>query len=243
MILYLLALGSPTHPVDLGAWREYTRHYLWSRFQGQEYLAFAPLFGHQYSHVWVDFRGIQDEYMRDRGIDYFENSRRAVYAHQAYAIANPLGFKGYGENLWGLTACDGPIDATLAFEGRPVRFYTYAARGASINDTRDDGTIAPTGAAASIPFAPEIAVPALLEMQRRFGDRLYSSYGFLDAFNPSFTFNVPVRHGRVDPTLGWFDTDYLGIDQGPIIAMIENHRSRLVWDVMKKNPHLRSEAN
>ncbi len=239
MVLYVLALGSPTHPVDEGAWREYTRRYVWGRFQGQEYLAFAPLFGHQYSHVWIDFRGIQDAYMRGRGIDYFENSRRAAYAHRAYAIANPLGFKGYGENLWGLTACDGPTDATIVLDGRPVRFYTYAARGASIDDTRDDGTIAPTAAAASLPFAPEIVVPALLEMQRRYGDRLFSTYGFLDAFNPSFTFDMPVRHGHVDPAQGWFDTDYLGIDQGPIFAMIENHRSRLVWEVMKKNPHVR----
>jgi hypothetical protein len=133
MILYLLALGSPTHPVDEGAWREYTSHYLWGRFQGQEYLAFAPLFGHQYSHVWVDFRGIQDEYMRGRGIDYFENSRRAAYAHQAYAIANPLGFKGYGENLWGLSLRGRP---TPSCPSRSSVRFTYAARGASINDTR-----------------------------------------------------------------------------------------------------------
>ncbi|MGA9332907.1 MAG: glucoamylase family protein, partial [Rudaea sp.] len=91
MLLYVLALGSPTHAIDKSAWKVWTETYdkTWGSFQGQEHLGFAPLFGHQYSHVWIDFRGIQDDYMRAHGIDYFENSRRATFAQREYAIHNP----------------------------------------------------------------------------------------------------------------------------------------------------------
>jgi hypothetical protein len=237
MILYVLALGSPTHPVPTQAWEKYTATYKWREFRGQEYVQFAPLFGHQYSHVWIDFRGIRDAYMREKGIDYFENSRRATYAHRAYAIANPNGWRGYGANVWGLSACDGPVDGDYTIDGRKRRFYTYAARGVSEVETRDDGTIAPTAAASSLPFAPEIVLPAIREMRDREGGRGYSRYGFLDAFNPTFRLAVPVHHGDVASEAGWFDHDYLGIDQGPIVAMVENARSELVWKTLRKNPY------
>jgi hypothetical protein len=238
MILYVLALGSPTHPIPAEAWARYTSTYLWSEFYGQKYVQFAPLFGHQYSHVWVDFRGIRDAYMREKGIDYFENSRRATYAHRAYSIANPAAWRGYGANVWGLSACDGPIDGDFVIEGRKRHFYTYAARGASAREVRDDGTIAPTAAASSLPFAPEIVIPAILEMRSRAGGRGFSRYGFLDAFNPTFRLNVPVHHGEVAGEEGWFDRDYLGIDEGPIVAMIENARSELVWKTLRRNPYV-----
>jgi len=238
MIVIVLALGSPTHPVGADAWEQYTQTYRWGTFQGQEHLLFAPLFGHQYSHVWIDFRGIRDPFMRAHGIDYFENSRRATLAQHAYAIANPNGYRDYGERVWGLTACDGPLDATLTIDGRQRTFYGYAARGATEGEIRDDGTIAPTAAISSIVFTPELSLAALREMKRRYGANLYSRYGFLDAFNPTLRTNEKGMAGRVDPAQGWFDVDYLGIDQGPIVAMIENHRSGLVWKVMRKNPHI-----
>jgi hypothetical protein len=118
-------------------------------------------------------------------------------------------------------------------------FHTYSARGVSPQYTVDDGTIAPTAAASSIAFAPEIAEPAIAEMRRRYGDHLYQQYGFLDSFNPTLNIDTRVQMGRVAVGTGWFDADYLGIDQGPIIAMIENYRSGLVWNVMKSNPHIR----
>jgi hypothetical protein len=241
MIVYILALGSPTHAVASDAWSAWTSTYgpAWGTLYGFEHLTFMRLFGHQYSHVWIDFRGIRDPFMRGHGIDYFENSRRATYAQRAYAIANPLRWKGYGANLWGLTACDGPADMTLAYRGEPRRFWTYAARGFGLERIVDDGTLAPTAAAASLPFAPEIVIPAVAEMHRRHGERIYSRYGFLDSFNPSFEYDVALHHGRRVPGFGWVDNDYLGIDQGPIIAMIENHRSDLVWHVMRGNPHIR----
>ncbi|MCB9463513.1 MAG: hypothetical protein H6682_07500 [Candidatus Eisenbacteria bacterium] len=237
-ILYVLALASPTHPIPANCWEDgWTQGYNWGSYYGQEHLGFSPLFGHQYSHVWIDFRGIQDRYMRAKGIDYFENSRRAVLAQRAYAIENPNQWVGYGERMWGLTACDGPLHTEQTVLGTPRQFETYWARGASFTYVNDDGTIAPTAMAASLPFAPEVVVPDLLAMYEDH-PHVWSDYGFLDAFNPSFDFEIPVQHGRVVPGRGWVDTDYLGIDQGPIVAMIENYRTGLVWEYMKRNPHI-----
>lgn len=241
MLVYLLALGSPSHPVGPAAWIAWTRTYddSWGVFQGQEYLSFAPQFGHQYSHAWVDFRGIRDAYMRERGIDYFENSRRATYAQRAYAVENPMEWDGYGRNVWGLTASDGPQHTTQEFEGEQREFRHYSARGAGLQGAFDDGTIAPTAAAASLPFAPEIVIPAVQAMHARYGEFLYSSYGFLDAFNPSFDYDVPLKTGRIVPGEGWVDSDYIAIDQGPILLMIANYRNGFVWEVMKRNPYIR----
>jgi hypothetical protein len=237
-LVYLLALGSPTHPVEPAAWAAWTAGFHWESFQGLEQIAFAPLFGHQYTHVWIDLRGVRDAFCRDRDIDYFENSRRAVLSQRAYALANPGSWRGYGDRLWGLTACDGPVHGTFTIDGRERTFETYWARGAAATVVHDDGTVCPSAAAGSLPFAPEVVAPLLLAMRRDHGDRLFGPYGFLDALNPTFTLDVPVQHGRVDPVHGWYDTDYLGIDQGPIVAMIENHRSELVWRMMRSNPHI-----
>jgi hypothetical protein len=236
MIVYVLALGSPTHPIEPAAWKEWTSTYRWDRFHGQDYVQFAPLFGHQYSHVWIDFRGIQDDYMRGRGVDYVENSRRATVAHRAYAIANPNGWLGYGPETWGLSASDGPLDSTFVVRGRRRTFHTYWARGVDAGEVNDDGTIVPTAAGGSIAFAPEIVVPALVAMRTRYGDPLFGRYGFVDAFNPTLRTSGPsLHHGHIVEGLGWFDTDYLGIDQGPIVAMTENMRTGLIWTLLRKN--------
>ncbi len=128
MLLYVLALGSPTHPIDASAWAAFASTYHWANFQGYEFVNFAPLFGHQYSHAWIDFRKIQDPYMREKGIDYFENSRRATYAQREYAIKNPQGWRGYDAEVWGLTACDGPADVKAEYAGRQRQFQSYSAR-------------------------------------------------------------------------------------------------------------------
>jgi hypothetical protein len=183
----------------------------------------------------VDFRGIKDAYMREHHLDYFENSRRATYAQRRYAIANPLHWQAYGKNVWGMSASDGPGPGGEPYQGEHRSFLDYAARGLAPGNIVDDGTIAPTAAISSLPFAPEIVLPATLEMYHRFGAAIYSDYGFRDAFNASFhaTDREPEPSGP-----GWVDPDYVGIDQGPIVAMIENFRSDLVWRVMRTNPYL-----
>jgi hypothetical protein len=245
MLVYILAAGSPTHPVDKDAWDTGWAANLgksWGTYYGHEHLQFEPLFGHQYSHVWVDFRGIRDGFMRAKGIDYFENSRRATLSQRAYGADNPNGWTGYSEMIWGWTASDGPGGAA---QGRPVNgksrsFMDYAARGVSAERVVDDGTVVPTAAGGSVPFTPETTIPVLMTMRRTYGDALYARYGFKDAFNPSYTFvDAGSRSGTVDPVKGWIANDYLGIDQGPILAMMENHRSGLVWRIMRKNPHVR----
>jgi hypothetical protein len=239
MIVYLLALGSPTHPIEADAWDAYTSTSQWGVYYGQHYFGFAPLFGHQYSHLFVDFRGIRDAAGRSYNVDYFESSRRATLAQRAYAIDNPGRFDGYDANTWGFTPCDGPADATTVVNGREVRFFTYAARGASFTEVRDDGTIAPWAAAASLPFAPEVVIPALVEMRARHGAYLWSDYGFLDSFNPTFAgTGLTPQMGRVVPGVGWFASDVLGIDQGPIVLMIESYRNGFVWNLLRRSPYI-----
>ncbi|WP_240600559.1 glucoamylase family protein [Solilutibacter silvestris] len=240
LLVYVLALASPTHPVQRGAYDAWTKTYnvSWGEFHGQTYLSFPPLFGHQFSHVWIDFRGIRDDWARGSGIDYFENSRRAALAHRAYAIANPMGWRGYGADIWGLTPSDGPADVALTIDGVKRQFHTYTARGVGREYILDDGTIAPTAAAASIAFAPELATRAIETMHARYGKAIYGRYGFFDAFNPTLTdTTVKLQHGHIVDGV-WVDKDYLGLDQGPIVLMIENHRSELVWKVMRRNPHI-----
>jgi len=229
MILYILGLGSPTHPLPKEAWESWCNTYIRQEFQHQTYIQFAPLFGHQYSHIWIDFRGIQDDYMQQKQSDYFQNSRAAVYANRSYCISNPQGWQGYSDRIWGLTACDGPADKILLIHGKIREFHTYWARGASTQEICDDGTIAPTAAGGSIPFAPEICIPALKAMYEQYGTRIFGAYGFYDAFNLTYP----------QEANGWFDQDYLGIDQGPIVLMIENYTTEFLWSLMKKNPYIK----
>jgi hypothetical protein len=242
MILYLLALGSPTHAVDASAWEAFTSTYgpAWGTDYGQTYLRYPVLFIHQFTHCWVDFRGLQDAPMRRHGMDYAENTRRATLAQRAYAIANPEGWAGYGPEQWGFTACDGPADVVRPFGGRPRRFISYSARGMGGGlHNYDDGTIAPYAAGCSLPFAPGVALPALASMQQRLGRHIYGRYGFF-AFNQSFRdTGVKLTHGRIVPGFGWVDIDYLGIEVGPLLAMLGNHRGELVWRAMRKSPYLR----
>ena len=228
--LYILALASPTYPLAYSSYEHWLSSYIWEEHYGQTYLNFMPLFGHQYSHAWIDFRGIKDSFMREKGIDYFENSRRAAYVHRNYAKANPHQWIDYADTIWGMTACDGPKDTSFIVNGIQRHFRSYSARGTGTEEEVDDGTLAPTAVGGSIPFAPETCIPALRAMKNRYGDKLWKKYGFVDAYNPTY----------ITPSTphGWFDHDYLGIDQGPIAIMIENHRNGFVWEVMKKNRYI-----
>jgi hypothetical protein len=226
-----MAMGSPTHPVPPSCWDAWTSKYIWADGFGQPHVNFGPLFGHQYSHMYIDFKGIHDKYMSSKGIDYFENSRRATLAQQAYGDRNPGKFRDYSALIWGLTACDGPGYAKQSLGGKEQIFDGYSARGAATGYNVDDGTIAPTAAGGSIPFAPEVCIPSLSAMVGKYGSAVYREYGFVDAFNPTYTWGAGNEKG-------WFDKDYLGIDQGPILIMAENYRSGLIWNIMKRNPYI-----
>ena len=207
MILYLLGLGIATNPLPASAWTKWTSGYTWATYYGESFVPFPPLFGHEYSHCWIDFRHIADAYMNNHSSTYFENSRRAALANRAYCIANPLGWAGYGSNVWGLTACDGPTG--------------YNAHGAppALND---DGTIAPTAPGGAMAFTPEYSLPTLQYLYSNGRLALWTAYGFIDAFNQT-------ANG------GWYDTDELGIDQGPIVIMIENYRTQRPWRLFMQN--------
>ncbi len=243
MLVLLLAIGSQTHPVPSTVWDEWCSVYdrSWSERWGPKHLHFGPMFGHQYSHMFVDFRGIHDAWMRDRqaevpGFDYFQNSVRAVASQRAYAVENPGGWDGYSAEIWGLTACDGPGDFKQVIDAREREFFSYSARGPG---ERDDGTLAPTAVLGSYAFAPDEATTFLKAIKARYGENLYTQWGFLDSFNPTLTEREgPLLHGRIVPGVGWVASDHLGIDQGPIVVMIENGRSDLIWRHMRGEPNL-----
>jgi hypothetical protein len=159
LILYALALGSPTFPIDPQGYKEWISTFEWKKVYDIEYLYAGPLFIHQMSHLWVDFRGIHDDFNREKGIDYFENTRRATYVQRQYGIENPLGFAHYSEYGWGLIASDGPGPDALELNGVQRVFFNYIARGAPFGP--DDGTISPWAVVASLPFAPEIVIKTI----------------------------------------------------------------------------------
>jgi hypothetical protein len=166
--------------------------------------------------------------MRGKGIDYFENSRRATYMQQQYAMRNPGQWQGYGENCWGITASNGPGWVTRRINGKDRHFFDYIARG--VPDGPDDGTIAPWAVATSLPFAPEIVLPAL----QYFEDlslRTMSPYGYKATFNATFSM------GSADPPI-WVSPWHLGLNHWPIVLMIENYRSGLLWRLLRQCPFL-----
>ena len=228
LILYVLGLGSPTHPLPEKSYRAWTSTYRWRKLYGHEFLYGAPLFMHQLSHLWSDFRGIQDAFMRRQAIDYFENSRRATSVNQQYAIRNPKAFRDYGPHAWGITASNGPGPATRRVRGVPRRFLGYVARGVPYGP--DDGTLAPWAVAASLPFAPEIVLPTLEHCSRTYPN-VENEYGLVCSFNPTFPSRGAGRSG-------WMSKDHFALDQGPVIVMIENYRSGLIWRLMRSCAHV-----
>jgi hypothetical protein len=229
LLLYVLGLGSPTYPLPPESYAAYCASYQWKQLYGRELLYSGPLFTHQLSHLWIDYRGIQDDFMRAHGSDYFENSRQATYVQQAYAIDNPNQFVGYGEHCWGFTACDGPGWIKRVVDGVERQFFDYYARGAPFGP--DDGTVAPWAVVASLPFAPEIVIPTVRHLADLKMGNKHPHYGFTPSFNQTF---------RVEesPT-GWWVTPYFfGIDQGPVALMVENYRSGLIWNIMRRCPYI-----
>jgi len=225
LILFVIAAGSGWEGYEAG-YQSWLKGYEWIEpYPGLGHVGFGPLFGHQFSHKFIDFRGIYDGYMAEKGIDYFENSRRATFVQQKYAIENPMGWVGHDSLTWGFTASDGPGEK---YNFGDKKFKTYHARGTMGTSVwyDDDGTIAPTAPGGSIAFAPEIVIPTLENMYSKYGKKgLWGKYGFLDAFNL---------------TLNWYNPDFIGIDQGPFVVMIENMRTGLIWEYTMRDPVIQS---
>jgi hypothetical protein len=207
MIMYLEGLGSPSYQLPASAWSAWTSGYHYQTFYGQSFVTCPPLFTHQYSHCWVDFHNIADAYMRTKGHDYFENSRRATLAQRSYCIANPAGRLGYSDSLWSLTAGDGPTG--------------YSARGAPPAQN-DDGTITPTAAISSIVFTPDESMAVIRYLWDHYRPTVWGPYGWKDGFNPTVN--------------NWVGPEVIGIDQGPILIMIENYLNGRPWQRVMSHP-------
>ena len=225
-MLYVLALGSPTHPLDADCYHAWTATYQWENLYGHDYLYAGPLFVHQFSHAWIDFRDIQDRFMREKRCDYFENSRRATQVQREYARRNPRSFVAYDKNCWGFTACDGPSDEDPNVSNEQRRLFGYAARGVPYGP--DDGTLAGWAALASLPFAPEIALSAARNMASHYPE-MRPGMQYASSFNPSVA-NAAART--------WVSAGHFGLDQGIVAMMIENYRTQLIWRLMRACPYV-----
>jgi hypothetical protein len=228
IVLYVLALGSPTHPLEGDCYHAWTATYQWENLYGYDFLYGGPLFVHQFSHAWIDFRGIRDRFMREKRCDYFENSRRATLVQREYAQRNPSEFAGYDEHCWGLTACDGPSDELPDVIGEPRRLFGYAARGVPYGP--DDGTLAGWASLASLPFTPDISMDAARNMHLRYPEMLSESR-YASSFNPSL---ASADHRT------WVSPGHFGLDQGIVVMMIENYRTELIWRLMRACPYIRA---
>jgi len=205
MILYILAIGSPSHPIHGSCWDKIKRPL--GKYGKFCFIVSPPLFTHQYSHIWIDFRNIHDKYA-----NYFENSKMATLANRQFCIDRKEQYKTYGENSWGITACDGPS--------------SYKAYGA--DEMSNDGTIAPTAALSSFPFTPEESMAALKWMYKNLKE-IWGRYGFSDSYN------FDVFKKRL-----WFSTDAIAIDQGALLLMIENYKTNFVWKYFMRNPYIKN---
>lgn len=226
IVLYVLAMGSPAHPLKDDCYEAWTATYQWENLYGYEFLYAGPLFIHQFSHAWIDFRGIQDRFMREKRCDYFENSRRATEVQREYARRNPHEFTGYDENCWGLTACDGPSHQLPELANERRRLFGYAARGVPYGP--DDGTLGGGAALASLPFAPASALCAARNMLERYPEML-SAQQYTSSFNPTL---ASADRGA------WVSAGHFGLDQGILVMMIENHRTQLIWRLMRDCPYV-----
>jgi hypothetical protein len=192
-LLYVLAIGSPTHPIPAESWYAWQRPYY--QYGSYDFVSGGPLFTHQYSQAWIDFRN-----RRDRGfLNFFLNSVKATRANERYCLSLDLP-NTFGKDIWGITASDGP---------KGYRIYGEIKAFDPV-----DGTVAPAAAGGSLMFTPDISIPALKAIHEHFGDRVFGRYGFVDGYNP---------------TLGWFDTDVVGIDVGITLLSAENLLTGDVW--------------
>lgn len=224
IVLYALAMGSPTHPVSQNCYHAWTLTYQWENLYDVDYLYAGPLFVHQFSHAWFDMRGIRDPFMREKDSDYFENSRRAVCIQREYCRINPLGHTGFDGDCWGLSACDGPNDDEPDVQGERRRLFGYAARGVPYGP--DDGTLSPPAVLGCLPFQPDMVMQAIKAQLERYPE-IRCDGRLTSGFNPGF--------GSARP---WVSPGHFGLDQGIIVMMIANHRTETIWHLTRACPYV-----
>lgn len=235
LIMQVLALAAPQFALQPSTYDAWTTSFNWRHLYGEDVLYAGPLFIHQFSHIWLDLSGIRDKFMASKRTDYFENSRVATQIHRQYAIRNPRKYHGYGKNCWGFSASDGPGNATATYRGRKHRFYDYIARGAPFGP--DDGTISPWSAIASLPFAPGIVLEEIRHLEEVIGHGP-EGYGFHASFNLSWPdVHIKGAHRYQLKSLkevAWVSPWHFALHQGPIVLMIENYRSQMIWNLMRQ---------
>jgi hypothetical protein len=220
-ILYVLGLGSPTFPLAPSGYVTWGLTYQWENLLGHDVLYSGPLFTHLFSHAWIDFRGIRDAFMREKSSDYFENTKSAVAIHREYGERNPYGFRAYSRDFWGITAGDGPTAPEVREDGRDRRFFGYMSRGVPYGP--DDGTIAPWAMLATLPFTAEAALAGTRSLLET-----YPQVCIQDRFSSGFNPTLQTHTG------GWLSEGWYGLDQGLLVMMIENHRTGLIWEIMRR---------
>ncbi len=228
VLLYTLALASPTHPIPQSSYDAFTSSYSWMLFGDQCYLYAGPFFIHLFSHAWIDFRGIRDKPMAARDSDYFRNTQICIEVQRDYAERNPGHFIGYSRDVWGLSASDGPPPSRSRHGDRRPSVLGYAARGAPLGP--DDGTLAPWCALAALPYNREAAISGTRALLQAYPDLCYEGR-FPGGFNPSVKTAEPE---------GWVDDRCVGIDQGLLVMSIENDRSDFIWSLMRKSDVIRT---
>ncbi|HEX7369102.1 MAG TPA: glucoamylase family protein [Rhodanobacteraceae bacterium] len=235
LIMHVLALAAPQFAVTPATYQAWTSTFKWRHLYNEDVLYAGPLFIHQFSQIWLDLRGIRDKFMASKQTDYFENSRVATHIHRQYAIRNPRKYEGYGKNCWGFSASDGPGDTMEKYRGRKHKFYDYTARGAPFGP--DDGTISPWSAIASLPFAPGIVLEEIRHLEELIGHSP-QGYGFHASFNLSWpdahvkgAHAYRLKDGR---QVAWVSPWHFALHQGPIVTMIENYRSQMLWKLMRQ---------
>lgn len=228
VLLYTLALASPTHPIPQSSYDAFTASYSWMLFGDQAYLYAGPLFIHLFSHAWIDFRGIRDRPMAARDWDYFRNTQVCIEVQRDYAARNPGHFVGYSKDIWGLSASDGPPPSRSRHGDRRPNILGYAARGVPLGP--DDGTLAPWAALASLPYDREAAISGTRALLETYPCIVYEDR-FPGGFNPTVATSQPE---------GWVDDRCVGIDQGLLVMSIENARSDFIWSLMRKSDVIRT---
>jgi xylan 1,4-beta-xylosidase len=223
LTLYVMGAASKTYPLPAKFYKKATAQYKWRRSEGLEWLYAAPLFIHLFPQAWMDLRGLDDGVIGAHDIDYFENSCRAIAVQRGYAELNPLGFRGYSSEIWGLSACKGPSGAHKSLDGNRLEVLGYAARGVPVGP--DDGTLVPWAAATCLAHRPADALAGLKSVLKLYPNVL-SDGRFRGAFNPS----LPGRDSNC-----WVAPDSYGLDQGLVVMMIENARSGMIWDLTRNS--------